>query len=428
MRTIATTSIATVCIASFLAAASTLTATAGELHLLGLVPFSYADDVSDDGQVVVGYDRQSYWYWTPSSGVVQLIGTTIPPGSGVGGQGCITADGRFMTCSTLQGTPQKAEATIYDIQNLQYTSIGSFGYNCDLERTGAWGMSNDGKHIVGLGWQIGCAARGFAWDEGATALTDLGTLYFYKPTRANDISDDGRVIAGWNDDYNGWRQAAAWIKNAQGVFVQTNITAPPPPGSTVPIKMSEADVVSGDGHWVYGIGRSTFASGTAWRWSPATGVQAIGSNPTAGQDGYVVDANYDGSKVLCFYGVMGGGGSFLWTAERGYVSLSQIANEAGVTIPDGWVLNLPLGMSEDALTIVGTASGPNGTSPFVLDLRPTPQFCTADLNADGSVSAPDLTIVLSQWGAAAGSADLNGDGVVGPQDITVLLSQWGPCL
>ena len=401
------------------------TASAGELYLLGLVPQAYAEDVSDNGQVVVGHDPQSYWYWTPTTGVVQLL-NTIPPGNGAGGQGCITADGRYMTCSTLQGDLQKAEATIYDIQLAKFRSIGSWGYNCDIERTGAWGMSNDGQHVVGLGWQIGCAARGFVWNEGDTALTDLGTLYFYKPTRANAVSDNGGVIAGWNDDYTGWRQAAAWIKNAQGVFVQTNISAPPSPGSTIPIKMPEAGVVSGNGQWVYGIGRTGYAGGGAWRWSPATGVQPVGTNPTT-DIGYVVGANFDGTRVLCFYGVMGSAGSFMWTPKRGYVSLATIAAEAGVVIPAGWALSLPLGMSEDGLTIVGTAFGPNGTSPFVLDLRAGGGPCPADLNADATVGAQDLAILLSAWGSLGGSADLNGDGLVGAQDLAVLLSAWGAC-
>ena len=60
-------------------------ASAAELFLLGAVSYSYATSVSDDGRVVGGYDPQSYWYWTRETGVVQLIGTTIPPGNGVGG-------------------------------------------------------------------------------------------------------------------------------------------------------------------------------------------------------------------------------------------------------------------------------------------------------------------------------------------------------
>jgi hypothetical protein len=194
--------------------------------------------------------------------------------------------------------------------------------------------------------------------------------------------------------------------------------------------MSEAGVVSGNSQWAYGIGRSDFYGGAAWRWSVATGVQAIAPAPVT-EIGHVVAANNDGSKVLTFYGMMGYAGSFLWSTERGYVSLATLAQEAGVVIPDGWTLNLPLGMSEDALTIVGTANGPSGTSPFILNLRPSAPACHADINHDGSVDGNDLATMLSGWGdcvfGGQCNADLNSDGVVDGNDLTTLLSGWGIC-
>ncbi len=396
---------------------------AGELHLLGLVPYAYANDASDDGSVVVGYDPASYWYWTLATGVVQLP-NTIGPGNGVGGQGCITADGTTMTCSTLNVDTMKAEATLYHIDTGEYQLLGSFGFHCDIERSGGWGMSNDGQHVVGLAWDVGCAARGFEWNAATNAITNLGTAYFYKPTRANAVSDSGGVIAGWNDDYNGFRQGAVWIKNAEGVFIETVLAAP---GS---IKMREADVVSGNGQWVYGIGKTTFANNAPWRWSVATGVEAITPTPSS-DTGYVVAANYDGSRVLCFFGLMGGSGAYMWTAANGYVSLADLAQQAGVVIPDGWIMNVPLGMSEDGLTIVGKATGPDGTSPFVLDLRPSGPPCPADSNGDGMVDGVDLTAVLSGWGSCTFGgdcpADFNSDGVVDGLDMSFVLSGWGVC-
>jgi subtilisin-like proprotein convertase family protein len=52
--------------------------------------------------------------------------------------------------------------------------------------------------------------------------------------------------------------------------------------------------------------------------------------------------------------------------------------------------------------------------------------CPADLNGDGTVGGPDLSIMLSSWGAG-GSADLDGDGVVAGEDLARLLSTWGIC-
>ena len=54
-------------------------------------------------------------------------------------------------------------------------------------------------------------------------------------------------------------------------------------------------------------------------------------------------------------------------------------------------------------------------------------LCVGDLDRDGSVDAPDLAILLSNWGAFGTVADLDGDATVGSSDITVLLSHWGDC-
>lgn len=56
-------------------------------------------------------------------------------------------------------------------------------------------------------------------------------------------------------------------------------------------------------------------------------------------------------------------------------------------------------------------------------LGPPPAGVFGDLNGDGVVSAPDIAIMLSQWGGP-GSADLVPNGVVDAQDIAALLSAW----
>jgi hypothetical protein len=53
--------------------------------------------------------------------------------------------------------------------------------------------------------------------------------------------------------------------------------------------------------------------------------------------------------------------------------------------------------------------------------------CPGDLDADGSVGASDLSIMLNAWGTANTAADLNGDGTVGGADLALLLGRWGGC-
>ena len=67
---------------------------------------------------------------------------------------------------------------------------------------------------------------------------------------------------------------------------------------------------------------------------------------------------------------------------------------------------------------------------FILEPEPNEFLETCglpgDLNHDGTVSGPDLTILLSEWGegGAGTTADLDCDGIVSGTDLTVLLANW----
>jgi hypothetical protein len=51
-------------------------------------------------------------------------------------------------------------------------------------------------------------------------------------------------------------------------------------------------------------------------------------------------------------------------------------------------------------------------------------FNNANLDGDGTVAAPDLVILLSEWDRT-GVGDLDLDGIVGPRDVAALLQRWG---
>jgi hypothetical protein len=405
---------------SLLAAAAALTLSvesdAGEIHFLGPVPYSYVVDLSSDGTYAVGYDQGKVWFWTKDSWVVFVEGA-LPPGNGVGGQPNITADGRQMTCSTLQGKPLKAEATIFDIENLTFLeSMGAIGPNCDIERSGPWGMSRDGRFVCGLNWNSCSEARGFVHDRETDQERRMLSSYFYKPTRANAISDDGAVVAGWADDYVGWRQGSVWIRNAAGDYTQTLIYR-----GVATAKVSEASVVSGNGQWVFGRGRESFDGGAPYRWSVATGYQAMIPAPSG--LGAVADSNVDGSMALVVFGMS----TYLWFADRGYVPLAQWAAENGFKLPTNWAY-YGLTMTDDGRFIGGSAMRDDGVpSPFVLDLTPSAPACPADFDDNGEVGAADLSLLLAAWDTADPTIDLDGDGVIGAADLSLLLAAWGAC-
>lgn len=397
-------------------------ASAGELHLLGLVPYAYAVDVSADGRVVTGYDPGNCWYWTVDDWVTFIPGA-LPPGNGVGGSVLIGANGERVMCSTLQGEPQKTEPTFFQIATQEFDpAVGSLGFNCDISRASPWDMSPDGRFVCGLVWNANCSALGYVWDANTDVMSTLPALYFYKPTRANAVSNNGALAAGWNDDYGGYRQGCIWRRDASGAYVGTLLN-----GGTSTFKMREASACSGDGQWVYGWGRSDWNGGAPYRWnSSSTNGTVTPIIPAPSGEGSVQAANYDGSMLLTNFS----SGIHMWIAGRGYVPIVTWAQEHGVTLPEEWFLR-GFEMTDDGLTIVGQAirSTDGGQSPFVLDLRPSTPPCTADLNDDGSVDGLDLTSLLAEWGPCglSCSADFNSDGSIDGLDLTVILSGWGDC-
>ncbi len=52
--------------------------------------------------------------------------------------------------------------------------------------------------------------------------------------------------------------------------------------------------------------------------------------------------------------------------------------------------------------------------------------CPADLNADLTVDASDLAVLLAAWGAP-GPTDLDADSTTSASDLAILLAAWGDC-
>jgi hypothetical protein len=62
-----------------------------------------------------------------------------------------------------------------------------------------------------------------------------------------------------------------------------------------------------------------------------------------------------------------------------------------------------------------------------LQVDPTYEPCTGDLNGDDLVNVLDLLALLAAWGASDVPEDLNGDGTVNVLDLLDLLAAWGEC-
>lgn len=378
-----------------------------------LGPGLTASGVSGNGDLVVGTDPGQYFYWTESTGVVLIGGTA--PGAGVGGRAKVSDDGSRMVGTALDPATGLNAMSVYEFESGTWTSLGGIGSSSGGETSSAWGISGDGRSVVGLGWVTPGSAHAIqSFDLGAPV--DLGSTVSGRSSRANGCDLDGNVVVGWQDATSGSRQGAIWVDGVQTILTSA--------GGGV---LGEAGDCSADGTYAVGLGNSSIGF-NAWRWSAKTGGVAIGSPPSSGWRGASVEISNDGSTVVGFYRPFPGpatfGRGFIWTEADGQQDLTDFAIASGIDIPAGVVLALPLGLSADGRTVVGIARGNAGTFGFRLQFEAD---CPADLDGDGEIGGSDLAILLAAWGTPDPVADLSGDGTVGGDDLAILLAAWGDC-
>jgi hypothetical protein len=387
----------------------------GGFYLLGIEGL-YPSDASEDGRVVAGYNTSGFWYWTREQGVVPIGG--LSPAAGGAGSAGISNDGARVGLTAINPKTGKTEGGFYEIATGSTTLVGNFGFSCDASALSCWGVSGDGTTMVGLGWHQSCAARAYRFST-SDGLVDLGSTVAGNSSRANACDDTGEVIAGWQDTNSGGRQGAIWRDGVQ-TLITTQSGAP----------VGEAGAVSGDGNWVVGLAAGGSVS-LGWRWSESTGLLTLPPSPIPSLPrAFPTGVNRDGSRIVLFYRTpfppATGGEGYLWI-DGTIHSLETLAAEQGVAIPSGVRMALPLGMSNDGYTIVGTARTPSGIQGFILDLPRPKDNCPADLDGDGVVGPADLSILLIAWGTISGKADIDGDGMVGSSDLGSLLIAWGDC-
>ncbi|MGH9322398.1 MAG: hypothetical protein ACRD3V_21245 [Vicinamibacteria bacterium] len=182
--------------------------------LIELEPEALSNDLGAGGFTVLGstFDGEAF-YWMPSSGVVRIGGT-----QGI----AISRDGRTIIGRALDANG-KENAAIW-LGGTEWRLLGSFHPNalpCDLLLSGSFGASDDGRVIVGLGWD-GCRyAHAFRWEE-STGMVDLGSTVSNRSSRANNVSGDGVVVIGWQEDAFGFRQGARWVDGRQEILSGPN--------------------------------------------------------------------------------------------------------------------------------------------------------------------------------------------------------------
>ncbi|MFV0151937.1 T9SS type A sorting domain-containing protein [Empedobacter falsenii] len=330
-----------------------------QVYVIGDGQTAYS--VSTDGKVVTLNTVDNNYYWTPDKGI-QLLGE-IASDTSNSGHPLVTADGKKIAVMVAKPETGVNQMSIYDIESDTWKYLGGLGGVSDNETSSVWGMSADGKYISGLGATKDGSFHGIVWNE-ATGFTDLKTDGEYY-SRANGISDDGKIVVGWHDtDFDRW--GVYWENGERHQVLDQD-----------GYEVLELAGVSGNGKWMIGA----TGEDVAMRYSKETGVQLI-EHPKQGFyfNGAATAINTDGSVVVGFYrpwpGPAAMGEGFIWTEKTGRVELNEYVKSLGYD-DLGITFALPLGMSKDGTKIVGLGRTDMGTVSFLISL---PKLGTSEVN------------------------------------------------
>jgi probable HAF family extracellular repeat protein len=338
-----------------LALASTGSAADEKVLFMELPAAVLPSDVGGNAFATVGYFREGgALYWMPTSGTQSIGGRS---------SSAVSRDGKTIIGRALD-TRGLENAAIWK-DGAGWRLLGSFtpdAQPCDLLLSGSFGASDDGRVVVGLGWN-GCRyARAFRWQE-STGMVDLGSTTA-NSSRANDVSGDGRVVVGWQEAATGFRQGAKWVNLRQELIL----------GPAGPV--GEAFAANRDGSFIVGqvCDPPNPAVSSAWTWSASAGVRCFPMTRPLTIPNYpyltAMMATSDDGRVI--------GGAFtfglesqalLWLDGRGYFLSDYLRDNGYRNAFRDWVnTGFITGVSPDGRTLVGYGAGPRNFQGYLVIL------------------------------------------------------------
>jgi len=268
----------------------------------------------------------------------------------------ISADGRAITSARDDNEGIRHPAIWYESSGWtdQILLGGIAGYDpCDNSVGSGYSLNHDGSIAIGLGWND-CQGTAFMWTA-ESGMVDIGEV------RATVISDDGRVIAGF-DHHPEWgmRRPVLWYKDP---------SLPPPVGVTGPFLLGgendggECFDLNSDGSVIVGYGNpedSGLMESNAWFYTEDSGVVMLGTLEDNEWHRSMALQISDDGKIAGVSGEPPPWGmfdTFIWTEEDGMLGLKQMILDSGVEVPDGFEADVFLtgihSMSNDGSTLIG---------------------------------------------------------------------------
>jgi uncharacterized membrane protein len=314
---------------------------------------------SANGSVIGAYtDSGSYYMWTAATGITSI------GGAWEGGIASVSADGTRISGSSY-GSDGLSYAGYYSVGTGKWTTLGGIGGNSGTSASSGWNISGDGKTVVGLGWVDGGTAHAIASTPNG-AMQDLGSLG--GSSRANGVSHDGSIIAGWVEQPAGQWTGAYWQNGTLHNMVDGQGNA-----------LQEASAVSADGRWIVGSGNF----GETWRYNTLTQqTEGLGDLDPFGDIQGATGISADGHVIVGYdrgFGPAVVGQGTIWIEGQGMLNFTDYITSQGIDL-GGRTLALPLGVSADGQTFYGMDSTGSG---FVVTVSAVPEPASYAMMAGG---------------------------------------------
>lgn len=313
-------------------------------------------DSSDDGTqwVASGVFGGGTWTYNRTDGLT-LIGT-----DGCSGQARISPDGTSVV-SNARDENGKCNAARWD-GGQNWTTMGSEpgGLSCGQSLSSSYAYN--GTTAVGLAWRAQlCKAIGGTWDVNSGMFAGiLESTVENRPTRGNDITNDGNTVFGWQDAVFGTREAVRWDNGIQSHILSDN-----------GLRNGEVIAANADGSAVVGTSYQV-EGGFAWLWREGRGMVKFGvQNGVLNIQTVPTGVSADGNTVVgvirnfAFFEQK----AFMWTEKKGFVYIEDFLKGQSA---DGWALEAAAHITEDGNTISGWGFNPNGQAQgWIIDLKAT---------------------------------------------------------
>jgi uncharacterized membrane protein len=333
-----------------------------------------ATDISADGKVVVGLvpETQETWRWTRQAGRV-LLGRSRGVANAIHwGSPDVSDDGRVVS-STIQANGSNSETLALWSENTGWLTPEVFsaipGTGVEEQPSLAWGLSGDGKTLVGHMRLSAGNVRAAVWrpESGIHLLSPRGPN-----SRANASNTDGTLIVGWSEDpATGNRQPTVW--GEAGAIVLTETKA-----------FCEATAVTGNGMIIVGQSYDPVRDqreAALWLDSDFGWVQESlgylpGTLPGYGQ-AKALDLTEDGHTIVgtnSFDPNRATG--FIWTLEDGLVNVHDYLADYQIALPEGFRITAVTAISADGSHMSGfgedTTFWPRQARSFLINVNELP--------------------------------------------------------